>query len=140
MANFLGVFAQTFVVSTGNLKLKVFVEGDISFIEARWQPFTRTNRSLQSPFLIAEMVYYLKFLSGHFTSRENITYFVLAHFFKNSFVQLSLASINQQVVALCEKSNSLRTSVHFLTKLTFSDKICLFAQDLFPDAKNTIDH
>ena len=40
-----------------NLKLKVFVEGNLSFAEALWQPFTRTNRSRQSPFLIVEMVY-----------------------------------------------------------------------------------
>ena len=35
-----------------NLKLKVFVEGNRSLVEAPWQPFTRTNRSPQSPFLI----------------------------------------------------------------------------------------
>ena len=38
-------------------KMKVFVEGNLSFVEAPWQPFTRTNRSPQSPFLIVEMVY-----------------------------------------------------------------------------------
>ena len=41
-----------------NLKLKVFVERNLSFVEASWQPFTRTNRSPQSPFLIVEMVYW----------------------------------------------------------------------------------
>ena len=33
------------------------MEGTSSFAEASWQPFTRTNRSPQSPFLIVEMVY-----------------------------------------------------------------------------------
>ena len=48
-----------------NLKLKVFVERNLSFVEASWQPFTRTNRSPQSPFLIVEMVYFV-----HFCVRE----------------------------------------------------------------------
>ena len=39
-----------------NLKLEVFVKGNLSFVEAPWQPFTRTNRSPQSPFLIVEMI------------------------------------------------------------------------------------
>ena len=53
----LGLLTQRSVVSTVNLKLKVFVKGNLSFVEASWQPFTRTNRSPQSPFLIVEMVY-----------------------------------------------------------------------------------
>ena len=40
-----------------NLKLKVFEEGNRSFVEALWQPFTRTKHSPQSPFLIVEMVF-----------------------------------------------------------------------------------
>ena len=42
-----------------NSKLKVFVGRNLSFVEAPWQPFTRTNRSPHSPFLIVEMVYWV---------------------------------------------------------------------------------
>ena len=53
---FLGTASQRFVVSIMNFKLTVFLEGNLSFIEAPWQPFNRTNRSPQSRFLIVEMV------------------------------------------------------------------------------------
>ena len=43
---------QRFLVSTMNLKLNVFLEGDFSFVEALWQPFNRTNRSPLPPLLI----------------------------------------------------------------------------------------
>ena len=33
------------------------MEGNLSFVEAPWQPFTRTNRSPHSPLLIMEIVY-----------------------------------------------------------------------------------
>ena len=46
-----------YLILTVNLKPEVFVDGYLSFVEAPWQPFTRTNRSPQSPFLIVEMVY-----------------------------------------------------------------------------------
>ena len=52
-----GLLPQRLAVSTMNLKMKVFVEETPSFIEAPWQPFTRTNRSPPSPLSIVEMVY-----------------------------------------------------------------------------------
>ena len=55
---FLGTLSQRSVILTVSLKPKVFVDGYLSFVEAPWQPFTRTNRSPQSPFLIVEMVCY----------------------------------------------------------------------------------
>ena len=45
------------------------LDGYLSFVEALWQPFTRTNRSPQSPFLIVEMVYSLYIP----TANENLT-------------------------------------------------------------------
>ena len=39
-----------------NLKQTVFVEGNLFFVEAPWQPFTTTNRSPQRPFSILKMV------------------------------------------------------------------------------------
>ena len=40
-------------------KTKSFAEGNLSLVEAPWQPFTRTNNSPQPPFLIVEMVYWM---------------------------------------------------------------------------------
>ena len=59
---FLGTLSQRSVILTVSLKPKVFVDGYLSFVEAPWQPFTRTNRSPQSPFLIVEMVYCIFFI------------------------------------------------------------------------------
>ena len=42
--------SQRFVVSAMKLKVTVFVERILSFVEAPWQPFARTNRPPQSPF------------------------------------------------------------------------------------------
>ena len=47
-----------FVLLTRNLKPTVFFEGNLSFVEAPWQPFTNTNHSPQSLSLIVEMVYW----------------------------------------------------------------------------------
>ena len=52
-----GPVSQRFVVSTMNLKLKVFLEGNLSLIEAPWQLFTRTNCYPHFPFAIVKMVF-----------------------------------------------------------------------------------
>ena len=47
---FLGTTFSNIRSFNREFKTKVFVEGNLSFVEASWQPFTRTNRSPQSPF------------------------------------------------------------------------------------------
>ena len=65
---FLGTSFSKICNFNREFKTKVFVDRYLSFVEAPWQPFTRTNRSPQSPFLIVEMVYCLL----HQIKKENI--------------------------------------------------------------------